>query len=78
MGYAPDRWRHHCTVREGQAGGGSRRHLIGLLSRRRLLRWALPGRDLWLRMLLRQGGLLGVVHAPLCTTFAAAHIAPLK
>eukprot|EP00965_Chrysotila_dentata_P072560 2397716-Pleurochrysis_carterae.AAC.1 len=27
-------------------------------------------------MPLRQGGLLGVVHAPLCMTFAAAAIAP--
>eukprot|EP00965_Chrysotila_dentata_P120587 3987751-Pleurochrysis_carterae.AAC.10 len=31
-----------------------------------------------LEMPLRQSGLLEVVHAPLCTTFSAADIAPLK
>eukprot|EP00965_Chrysotila_dentata_P065472 2169728-Pleurochrysis_carterae.AAC.3 len=65
------------SVRDERAVELSRRHFIGLLSCRRLLCWALPVRDLGLGMLLRQGVLLGVPHAPLFMTFAAADNAPL-
>eukprot|EP00965_Chrysotila_dentata_P063024 2087775-Pleurochrysis_carterae.AAC.1 len=65
-------------VREGRAVEGSRRYLIGLLSRRRLLRCALLGQDLGLGRLLHQRSLPGEACALLCTTLTVDSSAPLR